>query len=292
MDAALIILASGDEEAQAKATNLLRAIHDPAAVEDLLPLLWHEDAGIRTAAAHALGRTGAAAARDPLAACLDADDALATEAAIALVRLGDARGLPTVLEIAADPANAVRADALLALGDGTTMVDPRIAETLAPVLADVDPFTAAFAARALARRGDHRGAEHLIAVLAQDEDPALYLLAVPYLAEIRDPRASAPLQALLPKTTFPARLAIIEALGAIGNPDALSLLGTLRAHPDPRVRAALARGLWGQGAAAVPLLQGLRADAVSTVRAAAERSTARVLGVVGTVMEAGTVPGW
>ena len=78
----------------------LGAIGDPAALPDLLALARSEDAGFRKAAVHALGSFRAPEAREAGAAAL-ADEApdVRWNAAVALSRHGDARGVPVLLQM-------------------------------------------------------------------------------------------------------------------------------------------------------------------------------------------------
>ncbi|HOS44044.1 MAG TPA: HEAT repeat domain-containing protein, partial [Armatimonadota bacterium] len=201
-----------------------RRVNDPAAVEALIPLLQERRAGVYVGVVEALGRTGAPQAREPLAACLThADEVFATTAAIALVRLGDVRGLPLVRETLADPVGSLRVEALLALGDGPALFpadsDEReaLCDQIAGLLTDPDPLIGALAARALGQYGDPRGADFLLAQLTTEDDAVVLGLTIPYLAALRDPRAVKPLQARLPKLPFTVRLQIVEALRRSGN---------------------------------------------------------------------------
>ena len=78
----------------------LGAIGDPAALADLMRLAESEDAGLRKAAVHALGRFSAPEARAALAAALE-DSAVDVRwnAAVALARQGDDRATPVLLQM-------------------------------------------------------------------------------------------------------------------------------------------------------------------------------------------------
>jgi HEAT repeat protein len=279
----LAMLDSADTTVRYQVLPAFRRIDDPAAVEALIPLLQESRAGAYTGVTHALGQTGAAQARAPLAACLDhADEVLANTAAIALVRLGDARGLPQVLEILADPVYSQRMEALLALGDGPPLfaseseaAQPLLA-ALGILLADPDPLIGALAARALGQYGDPRGTDFLLAQLKTEDDPAVLLFTIPYLSALRDARAVPLLQARLPKLAFAVKLKAVEALGVIGDSAALPMLANLSRHLDPRIREATARGLAGQGAGGRHLLTPLLHDEASRVAKVARESLARI----------------
>jgi HEAT repeat protein len=78
----------------------LGAIGDAAAVPDLLRLAAAEDAGLRKAAVHALGRFTAPEAEAAVEAALqDSAVDVRWNAAVALARRGDARGLPVLLQM-------------------------------------------------------------------------------------------------------------------------------------------------------------------------------------------------
>jgi HEAT repeat protein len=78
----------------------LGAIGDAAAVPDLLGLAAAEDAGLRKAAVHALGRfTAPEAAAAVEAALQDSAVDVRWNAAVALARRGDARGVPVLLQM-------------------------------------------------------------------------------------------------------------------------------------------------------------------------------------------------
>jgi HEAT repeat protein len=91
---------SPDPQSVIYAAWALGAIGDPAALPDLLALARSEDAGFRKAAVHALGSFRAPEAREAGAAALS-DQALDVRwnAAVALARHGDARGVPVLLQM-------------------------------------------------------------------------------------------------------------------------------------------------------------------------------------------------
>jgi HEAT repeat protein len=94
-----------DPETQIHSMWALGALRDARAVPSLIRLLReHRDPGVRKMAAYTLGALGVPAAAAPLAAALeDAAPDVGWNAAIALARLGDARGTPVLLHLL-DPA--------------------------------------------------------------------------------------------------------------------------------------------------------------------------------------------
>lgn len=127
----------------------------------VVPLLDDGDAKVRAQAAAALGDAGDRAHADRLAARLDDAVDVRHEAALALARLGDRRGLPVLVAALALRDRAYdAAAALAALGIGD---DAAAREALARLIARFfgDPMVKVRAAEALARAGDARGLEHL-----------------------------------------------------------------------------------------------------------------------------------
>lgn len=97
---------------------LERTVGPPAAISALTRLLEDGDENNRWHAAEVLARWGAQEAVEPLARYLHADDRYApTYAAVALARLGDARGLELILKLPRQttPAQGRMKEALLAL---------------------------------------------------------------------------------------------------------------------------------------------------------------------------------
>ena len=92
--------ASPDAQSVIYGAWALGAIGDAAALPDLLALARSEDAGFRKAAVHALGNFAAPAAREAVAAALeDAAVDVRWNAAVALARHGDPRGVPVLLQM-------------------------------------------------------------------------------------------------------------------------------------------------------------------------------------------------
>lgn len=268
--------------------STLRNLRDPRCVEGLLPLLDHEKADARAAAAEALGYMGQSELREKIITALvrqlanpDGEQPQVA-AAMALVRLGDAHGLPLVLAHAGRIDSEQRVPALLALAE-TPAAATRQAEfhaavpSLATVLTDTDPLNGVLAARALAHFGDARGTEFLRAILARDEELVVNLFTVRYLGEAKDRQAVAVLLERLPKARLALQKEIITALGAIGDPAAAPRLIALLQGADPRLREVAAQALGGIDAPQVgPALTAALTDEVSKVREAAARALERL----------------
>jgi len=145
----------------------------------LVPLLEDGDADVRAEASAAIGdalverpaglvEADAAAARDALARLVDADDLACPEAAFALARAGDRRGLPVLLE----EVRPARGEAALLAATGLwelARLDPQAldgGETRAAIEAALrrwrgEPLTRVYLAAALARVGVPSGRAHL-----------------------------------------------------------------------------------------------------------------------------------
>lgn len=152
--------------------------------------------------------------------------------------------LPEVLRLLSDPAPEVRAEALDLLVEHPA---PEAVPQLISRLTDADDTVRSLAAEALEQLG--RGAAPAIPALVRlSEDPSRLV------------RGSA-----------------IEALGAIGTPEAMSALNRLLGGPDAGLRAHAAEVLPCFGSAAVPPLTRALDDGDAQVR----RSAALALGEIG-----------
>jgi HEAT repeat protein len=142
-------IASLIEIAPDRAGPLVRALVDDA------------DARVRGQALAALGDAGDRAAADLVASRLDDAAEVAYEAALALARLGDRRGVPRLLAALEERERAL--DAATALGE-LGVDDEAAQEVLARLIGRLfgDPLLKVRAAEALARSGDERGAAHLV----------------------------------------------------------------------------------------------------------------------------------
>jgi HEAT repeat protein len=99
-DALLAALSDEDAETQIHSMWALGTIGEPRAVGPLTTLLGHHDAGVRKMAAYTLGALNERGTCDALAAALeDPVPDVGWNAAIALSRLGDRRGVPMLLRL-------------------------------------------------------------------------------------------------------------------------------------------------------------------------------------------------
>ncbi len=151
----------GAPEVRFQAVASLVEISPARAVPLVLAALDDQDHKVRAQAAAALGDAGDPSVAEALTALLDDADDVRYEAALALVRLGDRRGVPFLIRALGSSERALdAATALAALGlDG----DPAMTAALAREVGRFfgDPLVKVRAAEALARAGDPSGRAHL-----------------------------------------------------------------------------------------------------------------------------------
>lgn len=214
-----------------------------------------EDAGVRVAAARALGQIPGAVA--PAAAAL-------------VAALGDA-------------AQSVRWAAAQALAAQPLRAADGAVELLVPVVASRDPYVRGFAVWSLGELGAGAGAAVPALVVALREEDALPGVAAQALAKIGGAATAAvpALVEVLGRDDARRRWNAAIALGRIG-PAARAALPALAAalrDGDPRVRAQAALALGRVGVAAGPVLPALTAalrDESDEVRAQAARALGRL----------------
>ncbi len=270
--AAALILSAPGGRAHAADAGTLRGIHeleDRRSLGDgrLATLLKDRDAGIRAAAARAMGRIGYAEGVPALLAALeDGDGEVRREAAFALGLLGDAAARDGVRRIAGSNAPVpLRAEAIRTLG---RLRGEGAAEAVLPFLADPEPALRAEAAVALAATADSVAAVNLRPLLA-DPDPAVRASAAWAAGRLKARDLAEPVRALLADASPDVRLAASKAVGDIEDAGAIAALEKLLADPDWRVRANVAAALGRtKSLDAIPGLGVLGKDANVHVRAA------------------------
>lgn len=154
-------LSSPAPEVRFQAIASLAEIDAARAAVVILPALDDRDGKVRAQAAAALGDSGERVHADRLARLLDDSDDVRHEAALALARLGDRRGLPSLVRALADRNRALdAATALAKLGiGGDAAATAALGHAVERWLGD--PLVKVRAAEALARAGDARGMTHL-----------------------------------------------------------------------------------------------------------------------------------
>jgi beta-lactamase regulating signal transducer with metallopeptidase domain len=179
-------------------------------VAALAPLLGDDDAGVRAAAAQALGEIRHGAFQALLAVVADPSAEVRKKVARALGELDDPRTLGQLSEYArSDPDRDVRRAAIRALGRS----------------------------RAEGRVGALSG------VLGGSDDGWTRVLAVKALGETRSPRAVAALEPLVAGEDGRLRREATEALAELGGGEARAALVRALSSHDPEVRSRAARGL-------------------------------------------------
>ena len=180
-----------------------------ARVTALIGALKDSDAGVRAAAAHALGNLEHKGAATPLAEAMrDADPQVRQAATFALAELEDARAVPGLERLLTDADADVRQEAASKLGEFDLTEAPQ-------------------------------------ALLAALKDPNADVRhqAAHTAGEIGDARAVPGLKALLADPNKDVREAAVEALHEIGDPAALQALIDALKSSDPAVRKAAAAAL-------------------------------------------------
>lgn len=198
------------------ATRTAPQIVAPAPPTDLVRMLDDTEARVRRRAALALGRTGLAEAVEPLVTRLQQDEEFEVRqvAAFALGLIGDASARPALAAALRDPNAIVQGRAAEALGlIGDRADAPAVAAmtqahvqagaiaTVDPDFSDESPAPAIEAVRlglfSLARLGSYEALASV--VLDASGAPVSRWWPVAYaLQRVSDPRAGAPLRALLP----------------------------------------------------------------------------------------------
>ena len=154
-------LSSPAPEVRFQAIASLAEIDAARAAVVILPLADDRDGKVRAQVAAALGDSGDRVHGDRLARLLDDNDDVRHEASLALARLGDRRGLPSLVRALGDRNRALdAATALAKLGiGGDAAATAALGHAVERWLGD--PLVKVRAAEALARAGDDRGLVHL-----------------------------------------------------------------------------------------------------------------------------------
>lgn len=219
-------------------------------IEELIAKLSSEAPLVRREAARALGALEAKAAvsalvealRRPVPDGLEADNPEHTSraaAAVALGLIGDPSAAGALLEAIADPFNLGTA-ASTALG----RLKPPPVEALVEALSDANPWRRARAVAALGEIGDTAHFESMARLLADPED-AVRRAAASAFEKLRDPRAVAPLVALISDATVSdfVRSYAAMALGALKDAAAVDALLAATESSDALLRRSAARAL-------------------------------------------------
>lgn len=208
----------GDWWLASKAVECLGLLGESGAVDEILPFLNHE--WVRNAAIHALAQIGDIRATPHLLDLLETlKDYSRSSVAVALGQLGDERAILPLLNALSEPIDSVaipgfKPSVIRALGDlcAAPAVDVLISELTA----------------------FQRGELYLLGPIAEA------------LGKIGDPRAVAPLLAVLPHASH-AQREVIRALGALGGYSVRDTMLGLLESEDPRAVVAAAEVLGSIG---------------------------------------------
>ena len=182
-------LASGDQSVRRYACEGL-GVAEEDIFSYLVRSLEDASAGIRRAAAHALGKLGDQRALEPLRQALYDGEAGVRRDAVK--SLGQLKAVEALIEALSHPDEGVRRSAVSALDD---LKDPRAVEPLIAALGDEDSSVRQVACYAVRDLGDARAVEPLIECLG-DSNKFVRQCAAEALGKIGDPRAIEPLKAL------------------------------------------------------------------------------------------------
>ena len=244
----IVALKGKHAKAREYAATVLRQIEDPRAVEPLISALQKDrSAEVREAAAAALGAIKDPRPVGPLIAALEnpfEHVEVRVEAAKALGKIGDLRAVEPLIATLKHNDWRLRRAAL------TVAEMIRDLHVLRPLLVDALQdqqwrvrATAAGAATALGKLDDP-AAPNLLLIALHDEQPNVRACAIRSLAELKDPRAVAPLIAALgqDKNSY-VRWHAAEALGKLEDPRAIDPLTAALKDRDELVRNTARRAL-------------------------------------------------
>ncbi|MBL8155592.1 MAG: HEAT repeat domain-containing protein [Anaerolineae bacterium] len=222
---------------RSKAALGLGQLGDPQAIEALIGTLCHDpELNVQEDATWALVRIGAAAVEPLIHALSDPSAAARHNAAHTLGKIGDGRAVDGLIGALRDGDAPVRLKAAYALGQ---IGDGRAAQGLVDLLADPDLNVRWMAVEVLERL---KAVEAVLPALGHAEADVREQAAA-ILGLIGDRRAAEGLIRAARDETWEVRVAAIQALGEIGDQDALLSLGDLRDDPDARVRAMVTKML-------------------------------------------------
>ena len=140
-----------------------------------------------------------------------------------------------LLALAQDETNMGRGSAIDAL---SPIKDPRVAQVCTTLLKDDDPLIRALAARNLAQRNDPRAAKALVEVLADYQDVQAHLVVINAMGATKDAQFILFMKVLLPKAGLDECIAILRALGDIGDPATIATITPYQKDNCPQVRYA------------------------------------------------------
>lgn len=240
---------------------------DTGVVEALIARLQDENADVRRAAAHSLGRLKDSRAVPGLIGALkDSEPAVRASAAEALAEIEDARAVAPLAALLNDPSTEVKQSALDALSHFEDSVPPAAVIRL---LGDADPEVRHKAAHLAGKLRD-RSATAALVKLVRDPSSDVRQAAIEAIGELRDPAAAAAVIPALSDSDADVRQQAIHTIEELKAPISESTLIGLMRDPDPDVRQHAAH-LAGERSVigAIPTLRRMLEDPNGDVRESA-----------------------
>ena len=228
-----------------RSAALLRAtLQDTTAkgrrIRALIEALSDRDAGVRQAAASALGEIEDPRAARPLAGALQDPSPEVRKAAVeALGQIEDPAAVPALVSLLRDGDAEVRQMAAHSLGQ---IEDRRATRPLLPLLKDESPKVRQMAAYALGQLEDPAATDALTEAL-KDSSPEVRKLAAHGLGQLEDPRAVPALRTLVGDPDAEVQKLAVHALGQIRTTEALDALVAAMKSPNAEVRRHAAAAL-------------------------------------------------
>jgi HEAT repeat protein/beta-lactamase regulating signal transducer with metallopeptidase domain len=237
---------------------------DSSVVVALIARLKDEDAEVRQAAAHSLGRLGDARAVPGLIASLgDAEAGVRAAAAEALGELEDSRAIPALAALLGDASTEVKQNALEALSQFDRGVP---SGNIVRLFTDPDAEVRHRAAHLAGKLRD-RSASAALATLVRDTNAEVRRAAIESLGELKDVSAAAAIVPALSDGNAEVRRQALDALEELRAPIPDATLIALMRDANPEVRGKAAE-LTGERSvvAAIPTLKQLLEDGNAEVR--------------------------
>jgi beta-lactamase regulating signal transducer with metallopeptidase domain len=224
-----------DEDAGVRqaAANALGRIGDPLAIPDLVRTLDDPDREVRSAAINALSNYERGVPAAPIRRLLEADDPeVRSQAASILGELRDRESIPALSKLVRDPDANVRQQAIDAL---TEVEDPAAGPAILAALTD---------ANADVRHSAFHAMEHLKVPVTgaqltrglRDENADVRVAAIELASERRMTDVVPDLVRLLEDNNADVRVSSAEALSEMASESARTALRTAMTHRDPKVR--------------------------------------------------------
>lgn len=224
-----------DEDAGVRqaAANALGQIGDPMAIPGLVNALDDPQLRVQEAALDALSQFERGVPEAPVQRMLASTDADMRERAVQILMSMRAKSaLPAITALVSDADADVRQSAIQAIQE---MGDPSAAGTIMPALGDRDADVRQAAVQALAQLGGSI-ADATLDKLLQDSDEDVRQASVEYISERRITTKTTQLIRLLDDPSGDVRQAAAEALAQVRTPESHAALRRALTNPDADVR--------------------------------------------------------